>query len=259
MADLITRKIEDNLALLTLTNPPVNALSQALLKELDGTLDDLASNADVRAVVITGSGNNAFCAGADVNELATLNPEQAAGVVASGHSVFLKISEFPKPIIAAVNNLCLGGGLELALSCDMRFSSDRARFGAPEVTLGLIPAWGGSQRLPRLIGISKAKELIFTGQMINAQEAMRVGLVNRVVPDGDEVRAAMDIAKRIAVKSSPLAVKEAKNAINKGMDVPLEDGLGLEAEAVQRISASDDLREGLTAFKEKRQPSFTGK
>ena len=259
MADLVQVKIEDNLALLTLNNPPVNALSQALLKQLDGTLDDLARSDKVRAVVVTGSGTNAFCAGADVNELATLNPEQAAGVVMIGHGVFQKISDFPKPIIAAINNLCLGGGLELSLACDMRFASDRARFGAPEVTLGLVPAWGGTQRLPRLVGVAKAKELIFTGQMINAQEGMRIGLLNKVVPDGDEVRAAMDIAKRIAVKSSPLAVKEAKRAINKGMDGSLEDGLGLEAEAVARIADSADLREGLTAFKEKRQPRFTGK
>lgn len=259
MADLVQVKIDDRLALVTLNSPPVNALSSSMLKALDGTLDDLANNEDVRAVVITGAGNNAFCAGADVNEMAGMKPDQAAGQVALGHAVFQKIYDFPKPVLAAINNLCLGGGLELALSCDMRFASDRARFGAPEVTLGLVPAWGGTQRLPRLVGIAKAKELIFTGQMINAQEAMRIGLLNRVLPDGDEVRAAMDIAKRISIKSSPLAVKEAKHAINKGLDETLEDGLGLEVDAVSRIADSHDLEEGLTAFKEKRQPEFTGK
>ncbi|MDX1611979.1 MAG: enoyl-CoA hydratase/isomerase family protein, partial [Candidatus Thermoplasmatota archaeon] len=176
MSDLVQTKIEDNLALVTLNSPPVNALSQAMLKALDGTLDDLEANEDVRAVVITGAGNNAFCAGADVNEMSQMKPEDAAAQVALGHSVFQKIHNFPHPVIAAVNNLCLGGGLELSLACDMRYSSDRARFGAPETTLGLIPAWGGTQRLPRLVGAPKAKELIYTGQMINAQEAQRIGL-----------------------------------------------------------------------------------
>lgn len=259
MADLVQTKIDDKLALVTLNNPPVNALSSSLLKELDGTLDDLANNDDVRVVVVTGAGNNAFCAGADVNEMAGMKPEDATKQVALGHSVFQKIHTFPKPVIAGINNLCLGGGLELALACDMRFASDRARFGAPEVTLGLVPAWGGTQRLPRLVGMAKAKELIYTGQMINAQEAMRVGLINKVLPDGDEVRAAMDIAKRISIKSSPLAVKLAKEAINNGLDVPLEDGLGLEVDAVAKLADSEDLKEGLTAFAEKRQPEFTGK
>lgn len=259
MADLVQTKVEDNLALVTLNNPPVNALSSEMLQALDGVLDKLADNADVRAVVITGAGNNAFCAGADVQEMAGMSPEDAAGQVKLGNDVFQKLHEFPHPTIAAVNNLCLGGGLELASACDMRFSSDRARFGTPETTLGLIPAWGGVLRLPRLIGEPKAKEIIYTGQMINAQEAQRIGLANKVVPDGDEVRAAQDIAKRIAVKCSPLAVSKAKSVIHKATDHTIEEGFGYLLEAMSEIADSEDLEEGLTAFSEKRQPDFKGK
>ncbi len=259
MAELVQTKVEDNLALVTLNNPPVNALSSSLLKELDGVLDNLEADENVRCVVITGSGTNAFCAGADVQEMSGMSPEDAAGQVKLGNDVFQKIHEFPHPVIAAVNNLCLGGGLELASACDLRFSSDRARFGTPETTLGLIPAWGGVLRLPRLLGEAKAKEIIYTGQMINAQEAQRIGLVNKVVPDGDEVRAAQDIAKRIAVKSSPLAVTKAKSVINKANDHSIEDGFGYVLEAMAELADSHDLEEGLTAFAEKRQPEFTGK
>lgn len=259
MTDLIQTKIEDKIALVTLNNPPVNALSSSLLKALDGTLDDLENNEDVWAVVITGSGNNAFCAGADVQEMGGMSPEDAAGQVKLGNDVFQRIHEFPHPVIAAVNNLCLGGGLELALACDMRFSSDRARFGTPETTLGLIPAWGGVLRLPRLVGPAVAKEIIYTGQMINAQQAQRIGLVNKVVPDGDEVRAAQDIAKRITVKASPLAVTKAKSVINKATDNTIEEGFGYVLEAMAELADSHDLEEGLTAFSEKRQPEFQNK
>ena len=256
--DLVQTDIDGPIAKLTLNNPPVNALSQGMLKALDGTFDDLAANDDVHAVVITGSGNDAFCAGADVNEMSQMSPEDAASNVSLGTEVFQKIHTFEHPVIAAVNNLCLGGGLELALACDLRFSSDRARFGAPETTLGLVPAWGGVLRLPRIVGTAKAKELIYTGQMINAQEAQRIGLVNKVVPDGDEVRASMDLAKRVSVRASPLAVSKAKEAINKGMETSLEEGFGLILENMSDIADSHDLQEGLEAFTENRQPDFKG-
>jgi enoyl-CoA hydratase len=256
--DLVQTTIEDNIAKLTLDNPPVNAMSQGMLKALDGTFDDLSSNDDVHAVVVTGAGNNAFCAGADVNEMSQMSPEDAGSSVKLGNRVFTKIAEFDHPVIAAVNNLCLGGGLELATACDMRFSSDRARFGAPETTLGLIPAWGGVLRLPRLVGVAKAKQLIYTGQMINAQEAQRIGLVNKVVPDGDEVRASMDMAKRVSVKASPLAVSKAKRIIDEGLERPIDEGSELVAETMTDLANSHDLEEGLEAFQDNRQPEFKG-
>lgn len=252
-------KVEGTTGVITLNHPPVNALSPKMLGELEKALTDFDHNKDLRAIVITAAGTNAFSAGADLNELAKLDEKTAREVVMLGHRVFGKIESHRLPVIAAINNLTLGGGLELILSCDLRITSDRARFGAPEVQLGLIPAWGGTQRLPRLVGPAKAKEIILTGTWINAQEAARIGLVNKVVPDGDELRAAMDFAKLIGVKCAPLAVSAAKEAITKGLDLPLEEGLGLELIAVAGVANSDDLKEGITAMLEKRQPQYKGK
>lgn len=254
----IKTKVEGTTAVLTLNHPPVNALSPKMLVEIEKALTDFEANQELRALVITAAGTNAFSAGADLNELAKLDAKTAQDVVMLGHRVFTKLEESRLPVIAAINNLTLGGGLELSLACDLRISSDRARFGAPEVQLGLIPAWGGTQRMTRLVGPAKAKELILTGQWINAQEALRIGLVNKVVPDGDEVRAAMDIAKMIGVKCAPLAVAAAKQAITKGQDLPLEEGLGLELASVGEIAGSQDLKEGISAMLEKRQPQFKG-
>ena len=163
MGELIKVKIEQQIAVVTLDHPPVNALSPALLKELQAEFETLGKNGDVRAIVLTGAGNHAFCAGADVKDLAGASPEDAKEIVKLGQDAFNAIEDCPKPVIAAVNNLALGGGCELAMSCDIRISSDRARYGQPEVWLGLLPAWGGSTRLPQLVGPGKAKELIFTG------------------------------------------------------------------------------------------------
>ncbi|HEV8360524.1 MAG TPA: enoyl-CoA hydratase-related protein [Candidatus Thermoplasmatota archaeon] len=261
MADFqfLKTKVEGTTAVLTLNAPPVNALSPKILLELESALDGFAANEELRAIVLTAAGTNAFSAGADLNELAKLDPKSAQEVVLLGHRVFNKIEAHRLPVIAAINNLTLGGGLELTLACDLRISSDRARFGAPEVQLGLIPAWGGTQRLTRIVGVGKAKELILTGQWINAQEALRIGLLNKVVPDGDEVRAAMDIAKLIGVKCAPLAVSAAKEAITKGQDLPLEEGLGLELASVGAVAGSEDLKEGITAMLEKRAPQYKGK
>ncbi|MCA1813855.1 MAG: enoyl-CoA hydratase/isomerase family protein [Halobacteriales archaeon] len=257
--ETIKTKLEGTTGVITLNRPPVNALSPKVLQELDAAVKDFEKSHDVRALVITAAGTNAFSAGADLNELAKLDAKSAQEIVLLGHRVFSHIENSRLPVIAAINNLTIGGGLELALSCDMRITSDRARFTAPEVTLGLIPAWGGTQRLARLVGPAKAKELIFTGQLINAQEAAKIGLVNKVVPDGDELRAAMDIAKIIGVKSAPLAVSAAKEAINKGLDLPIEEGLGLELVGVAKLADSADLKEGITAMLEKRQPQYKGK
>ena len=261
MADFqhIKTKVEDNVATLTLASPPVNALSPAVLKEIDAALDMFAAQ-KVRAVIVTGSGTNAFCAGADVKAMRDLegDPAKAAEFLTMGNAVFQKVENFSAPVIAAINNLTLGGGMELILACDIRVSSDRARFGLPEVTLGLIPAWGGTARLPRIVGPGNAKELIYTGQLVNAQTAAKIGLVNKVVPDGDEVRAALDIAKRIASKASPVGVRNAKLAINEGVGQPLETALAASEKVMGEVMTSADLREGIKAFIEKRPPAFKG-
>jgi len=255
----IKTKVEDNVATLTLASPPVNALSPAVLKEIQAALDSF-EKAKVRAVIVTGSGANAFCAGADVKAMRDLetDPAKAAEFLTMGLETFAKVENFPAPVIAAVNNLCLGGGMELILACDIRISSDRARFGLPEVTLGLIPAWGGTARLPRVVGPGNAKELIYTGQLVNAQAALRIGLLNKVVPDGDEVRAALDIAKRVATKASPVSVRNAKQAINEGLGQSLETALGASEKVMGEVMTSKDLREGITAFIEKRPPAYKG-
>jgi enoyl-CoA hydratase len=259
-AQLVRVKKEHRVALITLDHPPVNALSPALLKDLRSTLDALESDNDAQVIVLTGSGSYAFSAGADVKELMGLGPQSAEELVRLGHETFGRIATYPKPVIGAINNLTLGGGMELALACDLRISSDRARFGQPEVWLGLIPAWGGSTRLARLVGPAKAKELILTGQMINAQEAYRIGLVNKIVPDGEEARAAIDLARMIITKGAPLAVREAKKVINEGLEKStVAESLQVEAQAILRLAKTEDLAEGITAFVEKRQPQFKGK
>ncbi|MGI0131745.1 MAG: enoyl-CoA hydratase-related protein, partial [Thermoplasmata archaeon] len=191
---LVGRKSEeDGVEILVLKNPPVNALSTALLTELGGALDAVGQANGVRAVVLTGDGAY-FSAGADLKEVATIGLERAVEVVRRGQALFSRFEHLWPPVIAAINGLALGGGLELALACDLRIAGESAKLGAPEVNFGLMPAYGGTQRLPRLVGVAKAKELIFTGNMISAAEALKVGLVNRTVPAGQELRAARDLA-----------------------------------------------------------------
>jgi enoyl-CoA hydratase/carnithine racemase len=176
-------------------------------------------------------------------------------MAALGHSVFLKIQQSSKPVIAAINGVCLGGGCELAMSCHLRISGDRARFGQPEINLGIIPGWGGTQRLPRLIGRAKAIEWILTGDMYSAQEAFRLGLVNQVVPQDQVLKAAKDLARKLASKGA-VAMRETLRAIDEGLQLPLEQGLAREADAFGRIADTEDSREGVSAFINKRQPQF---
>lgn len=252
-----TKSEEDGVELLILRHPPVNALSSALLDQFEVRLSTIASEGKTRCVVLTGDGQY-FCAGADVKEMAVLGKEKAPEIQARGQALFQRLADLRCPTIAAINGLAVGGGLELALACDLRIAADSAKLGAPEVGLGLLPAYGGTQRLPRLVGVAKAKELIFTGSLIPGAEALRIGLVNKVVPSGQELRAARDWAHTIAQKA-PRAVAGAKQAISVGLDGALAAGLQLEKQAFLReVMGSADLDEGIAAFVERRPPKFTG-
>ncbi len=259
MADrqYIRTEIEDRIALLTIDHPPVNSFNAQVMTELNDALDELLANDEVKAIVITGGGTNAFVAGADIGDIKTLldQPDGLKTASEQGQGLFLKIERATKPIIAAINGFCLGGGMELAMACHMRVCSDRARLGQPEVNLGLIPGWGGTQRLPRIVGRGKAIEMILTGDMITAQEAYRIGLVNKVVPGGAVVKEARDLARKIVGKSK-LPIAAALRAIDGGLRVSLEEGLKMEAQEFGALAASEDAREGVSAFLEKRQAQF---
>jgi enoyl-CoA hydratase/carnithine racemase len=255
-APLVVRKSEeDSVELLVLKHPPVNALSTRLVAELSTTLAELP--AGTRSVVLTGDGQY-FSAGADLKEIGAIGLERAPEVLAQGLALCERLATFPAPVIAALNGLALGGGLEVALACDLRIAGDSAKLGLPEVNYGLMPAYGGTQRLRRLVGPARAREMIFTGAMVSAAEALRIGLVNRTVPSGQELRAARDLAHTIALKA-PRAVAAAKRAIREGEDLPLSEGLQGETERfVAEVLPSRDLGEGIAAFLERRPPKFTG-
>jgi enoyl-CoA hydratase/carnithine racemase len=257
-AEKVGRKSEeDGVEILVLKNPPVNALSTSLLTGLDQRVAELTADPKVRAVILTGDGQY-FSAGADLKEMATLDLAAAPQLVRRTHELFGRIAQFPAPVLAAINGLALGGGLELALACDLRIAGESAKLGAPEVSYGLMPAYGGTQRLPRLIGVSKAKELIFTGAMISAAEGAKIGLVNRTVPAGQELRAARDLAHTIAQKA-PRAVRAAKQAIADGLPRPLAEALEIETRLFEtEVLSSEDLAEGILAFAERRPPKFKG-
>lgn len=250
---------EERIAVITIDHPPVNALNIPTMAELDKTLDDIKNDDTVKAVIITGAGQFAFIAGADINEIAQLkSAEEGEKVAGKGQAIIAKIEKLGKPVICAINAVCLGGGNELAMACDIRIASDKARFGQPEVNLGIIPGFGGTQRLPRLVGRAKAKELILTGDMITSQEALRIGLINKVVPEGEVLKQAKDLAKKILSKGQ-VSIATAIKAIDQGMKLTLEEGLALEAKLFGQICQSEDMNEGLKAFMEKRQPKFQDK
>lgn len=251
--------LDQRTAVLTIDRPQsLNALNAETLDELDAAFAGLANNSDVGAVILTGGGEKAFVAGADLKELASLDPVSARQVAARGQAVFRAVENFPKPVIAAVNGFCLGGGCELAMSCHMRIASETARFGQPEVKLGLIPGYGGTQRLPRLVGKGRALELILSGDMIDAAEALRIGLVNRVVAPGELMAASRKLASRILL-NAPLAVRLSIEAVNRGLEAPLDGATSLEAALFGVACSSSDMREGTKAFLEKRPPRFEGR
>jgi len=266
MADLqyVKISIEERIAVLTIDHPPANAFSEQTVADLNTAFDEVVANPEVKAIIITGAGQFAFVAGADINEIKQQIDAGRAGkevkreLIEKGQALFNKIEKSTKPVIAAINAVCLGGGQELAMACHMRIASDTARFGQPEVSLGLLPAWGGTARLPRIVGRGKAIELILTGDMVPAQEAVRLGLVNKVVPAGQVVKTAMDLAKKITSKSG-LATAAILEAINHGMEVDLLDALKLEADKFVALCGTEDGFEGVSAFLSKRQPKFQDK
>ncbi len=240
-----------------LQNPPLNLVTVEMTRVLDHALATLEGDPTVRCVILTGTGERAFCAGSDVKEFESLRGRVGEGKLLLEKAVYRRLARLPVPTIAAMQADALGGGLELALCCDLRVVDETARLGLPEVRLGVMPGSGGTQRLPRLVGPAKAKELILMGDLIDAVEAARIGLVNRVAPTGTAVEVARDMAETIAARG-PFAVREAKRTIDLAGDTALDDGLAKELDASERIFSSDDMLEGARAFFEKRPPRFTG-
>lgn len=249
----------DGVAVITLNRPTVlNALSTSMLGELQSALGTLDADRSVRALVLTGAGEKAFAAGADIAEFKQLNSAVAGAAFARrGQAIVASISRMRAPVIAAVNGFALGGGCELALACDIRIASENARFGQPEVNLGLLPGYGGTQRLTRLVGMGAAMYLCLSGEMIDARRALELGLVQKVVPPADLLPEAKRLASTIAAKA-PLAVEAAKRAIVDGAQTPLHEGIEIEALHFGSVTMTNDFREGTSAFLEKRAASFTG-
>jgi enoyl-CoA hydratase len=247
-------------AQLELVNPPLNLVTAELLAELDAALATLeaAAPGDVRAVVVSGRGERAFSAGSHVGEFAAQRGEAGRARLALEERVAARLAGLPMPTIAAIEGNALGGGLELALACDLRVASERAKLGLPEVRLAVIPGAGGTQRLPRVVGIARAKELILTGRVLDAAEAARIGLVHEVVPAGEAVARARAIGEEIAERG-PLAVREAKRLLEAALDHDLATGLAAELAASERIFATEDMGEGATAFLAKRPPRYHGR
>lgn len=258
MYENIVYENKDGIAVVTFNRPKaLNALNAALLEEFFDCLDQVEMDETLRVLVLTGTGDKAFVAGADISELATLNPLEAKFFCQKGHDAIGKLQSISIPTIAAVNGFALGGGSEMALACDFIYASESAMFGLPEITLGIIPGFGGTQRLPRQIGKNMAKEMIFTGKMLPASEAKEIGMVNRVCAAEELMAAVMKTAKSIAAKGC-VALRAAKQVINAGMDVDLGTGCKMEIDAFSLCVASQDAKEGTQAFLEKRKPEFKG-
>jgi len=252
-------ELRDGIALITVNRPDkLNALSHAVIGELEQAAGQILEDAAVRAAIITGAGSKAFVAGADIGELASCDPAAARALSELGSGVFRRLETSPKPVLAAVNGFALGGGCELAMACHLRIASENARFGQPEVKLGIIPGYGGSVRLPRLVGRGRALEILLTGGMVDAQEALRIGLVNRVVP-ADRLLAESEQLLRTALENGPLALAGCIRMVDEQEALPLEQALALESRRFGELAGSGDFREGTGAFLAKRKPSFGGR
>ena len=243
---------EEHLAIVTINRPKaLNALNSETLKDLDTVLEDLENDSNIYAVILTGAGEKSFVAGADIAEMRDLNEEQGKEFGMLGDKVFRRLEKLDKPVIAAISGFALGGGCELSMACDIRIASERARFAQPESGLGITPGFGGTQRLPRIVGLGKAKEMIYTGAMVKADEALRIGLVNKVVPLENLMDEARAMANAIIV-NAPVAVKLCKDAIDRGMQVDIDRAIEIEAEDFGKCFSTEDQTEGMTAFLEKR-------
>ena len=252
-------EIADRIAVVTIDRQDkLNALNSEVLSELESILDSARADDAVGVVIVTGAGPKAFVAGADIAELSTMTPVSGRRHALRGQAVFSKLEKLGKPVIAAINGFALGGGCELAMSCTIRIASENAKLGQPEVKLGIIPGYGGSQRLSRLVGEGRAMELCLTAEPIAAAEALRIGLVNKVVPAGEALNAAREMAGKI-LANGPLALRYTMEAIHHGLDMALEDGLNLEATLFGLCASTSDMKEGMAAFLEKRAARFTGK
>jgi enoyl-CoA hydratase len=255
----LKHEVADGVALITLNRPKaLNAINRMMVQELTQVLNQAEEDQDVRILILTGAEEKAFAAGADITEFQHLSPIEALHSSQAFQAAFNRIERLKKPVIAAVNGFCLGAGCELALACDMIYASDRARFGQPEINLGFIPGGGGTQRLARLIGRPRAKELIYTGEMIDAQEAYRIGFVNKVFPAAELIPAVKKLAQQVTSKGA-VAIELAKKVIDEGYEGDLTSALALEAKGFALCFGTEDKTEGVNAFLEKRQPHFKGR
>ncbi|HJR64406.1 MAG TPA: enoyl-CoA hydratase-related protein [Gemmatimonadaceae bacterium] len=256
--DTLAFDVRDRVATITVNRPDkLNALNDATVRELGIAIEAVRDRQDIGGAIVTGAGTKAFVAGADIAELATQGPFDGRQRALDGQRIFSRFETSPKPVIAAINGYALGGGCELALACHVRLASDGARVGLPEVKLGIGPGYGGTQRLPRLVGKGRALQLILTGEMIDAAEAFRIGLVNKVVPAGELLGAAEAMLRQMLAQG-PLAVALCIEAVNRGLDLSLEDGLAIEANHFGLLASTEDMREGMRAFLEKRPAQFSG-
>ncbi len=254
----LTLTVSDRVATLTVNRPDkLNALNDATIAELGEAIVEVIRREDIGGVILTGAAR-AFVAGADISELSSQTPMQAKARAASGQRIFGMFERSPKPVIAAINGFALGGGCELAMACHIRIASEAAKFGQPEVKLGITPGYGGTQRLPRLVGRGRALQLLLTGEMIDAAEALRIGLVNKVVPAAELLGAAEAMMRQI-LANAPLAIALCIEAVDRGYDAPQDDGLNLEANHFAVLSGTHDMAEGMAAFLAKRPPAFTGR